>query len=274
MIVYTAESSSQNLKQTCKTMIGNLRKSIYPGYRIFLKDIRGEYSKSKFGIFWDFVEPLAFAAVFIWLYKSRSVTVSGLDIPYAAYISCGLLLWQVFVDSILFPLGVIEKSKSLITHVKIPPESLIFNTTFRIYFYAALRIIVLIVILVFLRQFSLVGFFKFIIFFPILTLMGTGLGLLLAPFNTIYNDISKFIKIFLRPLMFISGVVFPIPSDGLLATFSKYNPIAMLIETYRALLTTNHLIPISLSFVVTILIILCIGWFVFHASIRVITERI
>ena len=52
--------------------------------RIFLKDVRAEYSRAVFGLFWDFVDPLVYGLIFYFLKQSDVISGGETDIPYSA----------------------------------------------------------------------------------------------------------------------------------------------------------------------------------------------
>src|SRR5690606_19389934 len=87
-----------------------------------------------------------------------------------------------------------------------------------------------------LGAFSPRGFLKFLACYPLLILTGMALGLILAPFNAIYNDVERAIRLLILPLRFASPVFFVIASERLI----QMNPIAVLIVNLRDLATLNH----------------------------------
>ncbi len=76
MPVYTAESSIRRPKAVLREMWAGLVESRYIAWRLFVKDLRAEYSKSVLGVVWDFVDPLVLALIFwcLWLIGIIRVT--------------------------------------------------------------------------------------------------------------------------------------------------------------------------------------------------------
>jgi lipopolysaccharide transport system permease protein len=274
--IYLGETEKKSLLVVYKDIFKGFKTSIGIGYNLFLKDLRADYVKTKFGLVWDIVEPIVFAIVFIFLKKSQVVGVGNIVIPYAVFVIIGMLLWQIFVDSLLLPFRIINSTKNILTHVKICPEALFYAVFFKVYFYGVIRFLVIVSFCIFYNTLSVFGMLKFLLIFSVLPLVGFSIGFLLSPLNIIYGDVTKLINVILRPLMFISGVVFAIPKNGLLSTVSFFNPISIVIENLRTVLTSNIIVnpQYFISTFFGYLILFFIAWSIFHLSIQFISERL
>jgi ABC-type polysaccharide/polyol phosphate export permease len=76
--------------------------------------------------------------------------------------------------------------------------------------------------------------------FPLVAL-GLGLGILLGIFNSANNDIANVSKIFFRYGMFLSSVIFPMPSEGAIGLLNNFNIFNHLIVGIRDFLVLGHL---------------------------------
>jgi ABC-type polysaccharide/polyol phosphate export permease len=76
--------------------------------------------------------------------------------------------------------------------------------------------------------------------------------------------------------MFISGVVFPVASIGTLHSLNQFNFLYVLIENFRSLLFLNAVgDALSVTFVTIVLLMLfAVGWYVFHTSVRFVSEKV
>jgi lipopolysaccharide transport system permease protein len=276
MEIYLAEPETRNLPQVLKQMARGLCRGSYFGFRLCVKNIRSDYAKSKFGPLWDFVEPLAIALVFILLRRSQVLDIQGMDIPYAVFVTVGTLLWQTFVDAITLPLGVLSRSKAMLINSRVFPESIMLSVIFQVIFNSFFRIMVIVLVVVYFNLLSWAGLIKFLLAFPLIILAGYSIGLFLSPFSVIYGDISKLTHIILRPMMFVSAVVFPLPETGILSYFNNINPVAVFITNLRSLLLGNNLEPILplIIYVSIFTFLMAVGWLVFHISVKIVAERI
>jgi len=276
MRYYQAKSHSKSIRATLKEMFTNLRHNNYVGFRLFVKDIRAEYSRMLGGVLWDFVEPLAFVAVFVFLRHSQTLTVNAMNMPYALFITIGMLLWQIFNDSVRMPLSALQRSRSILKNMNIPAETILFSTCYKIIFNALFSVAVIAVVSLYYGVFSIKGLLLLPIFSCFLIIVGASIGFLLAPLNVVYGDINKVVTIILRPLMFISGTIFPIPTDGFYSFLYLINPVLIVIEGLRGLVTLGT-IPLSLLFwgnVMFWVVLFLLAWYFFHVAFRLASDKL
>lgn len=282
--VYSAESRTTHLGDVFRAMAGGLVRSRYMAYRLCIKDIRAESAKSAFGILWDFADPLVLGGIFYLLMRQRIINPGEMTMPYAVYVIYGLLLYTTFCESITLSLDVMQKSKMILTHLKLPPEAMILSVFFRVMFNGFFRIAVMFVFSVALHRsavaeglsaFSPLGFVFFLACFPLLVLVGMSIGVFLAPFNAIYSDVGRAVRIVLLPLRYASPVLYVLPKTPFFDWVNTFNPIALLLTNLRLLATANTLDdPMGMALRCAIfLAVFLVGWLNFHLAIPVLAER-
>lgn len=275
MIVYESKSSSNNFKKNIKEILKNIKNDYYIGYRLARKDIKSNYSKSYLGVFWDFLEPIALSVVFIFLHKSKFLNTEDLTMSYSIFVIFGLLMWQIFNDTLTKSMEIVNSSKTLLSQLNVSTEALIMSVIYRMMFNSIFVISSLLIFSFIMSEASLGGMIVFVMLFPIIILLGLSIGLFLAPFNTINSDIGSFTKIALRALFFTSAVLFPIPKEGILHTFGVYNPLVYIFENMRYVAIGHQINWIGfLSVVCGVFALLMIAWYIFHISIKVLAERL
>jgi len=274
--IYTAESKVRDLKNVLRSMLSGLLRGRYLAFRLFTRDIKADYSKSKFGVLWDFLEPMVLAAIFILLQRGNVINAGDINMPYSVFVIYGLLLWQTFSEALTLPLQIMQQSKSLLDQVKIPPESLLLSVFFKVLFNSFFRIVALLALSYFMNAFCWVGFVKFLLLYPTIILLGMAIGVSLAPFNVIYNDVGTVAKIVLRPWMYASPVLYAIPPMKILLYFNAFNPVGIILSNLRSLATLNLFQNMQPFITVStlLLIIFFIGWFIFHLSIPILSDKI
>ena len=104
---------------------------------------------------------------------------------------------------------------------------------------------------------------------------GTGIGLRLSPFGTLYGDVLKAIPMITVPWLLITPVVFPPPRAGLFATIVDWNPVTPLLVTTRDLATTGLLTNTTGFWWASVLalVLLLSGWMFFRLAMPFIIER-
>lgn len=274
--VYTAESRTRNVGYVLREMVQGLRRAPYLAYRLALKDIRGARSKMFLGFFWDLADPLVLGLIFYVLMRTRVLNPGEISISYATFVIFGLLLYATFSDAVVVLMDLPRSSKVLLEHVKIPAEALILSGLFRVGFTTIFRVCVMLLFAGITGDFSLPGFATFLCFLPIYVLCAGGIGLFFAPWNTLYNDVGRLVRVALVPLRYVSPVLFLLPQHAFFDVFNRINPLASWIPFLRNLATMNMWSDVSL---VTTHTAVCLGigviaWFLFHATLPILAERV
>lgn len=269
--LYTAESRVRARGAVVAAMFRGLRDGRYAAYRLALKDVRGGYAKTVFGLLWDLADPLVFGAIFYGLMAAGVLSPGDLAMPYPLFVTFGMLLYLTFTQSWLGTMRLFQTHRSILSHVRIAPETLLLSVAFRSAFDSLFRILVLLIFSVLMGHFSPLGFLKFVALFPLVILAGMAPGLILAPFNALLYDVERAVKLIILPLRFASPVFFVIASEGL----TRINPVAVLINNLRDLATTNHFSdPAALAgWSVALGLLFLAGWLLFHLAAPVIAER-
>ncbi len=273
--VYTAESNATDVRLVLHQMLLGALRGRYIAYRLFVRDVKGDYSRSKFGALWDFVEPLVVAGVFAALYDSGVIQSGEIGIPYPVFVVFGVLMWQTFSEAITYPLDLIRSSRSLITHLRIMPESLLLSVFLRVLFNSSFRIVIMLAVALAMRSLSLAGVVPFVLLFPLLIVAGMAIGVLLAPFNAIYSDVGRVVRISLRPLMYATPVMWTLPKLPFFSYLGALNPAATMLSNLRSLATSNAFdnLAVFVGTASVLGMIFLVGCFVFRLSIPILTER-
>lgn len=244
--------------------------------QLAIRDIKAQYRQSYLGIFWMFITPVFTALVWVFLSASGTVKLSDTGIPYPVYVFIGTLIWSIITESINTPKNSTQGSMSVISKINFPKEALILTGIYKLLFNSLVKLILLIL---FLFVYD-IGFHASQLYFPLIILctvfFGITVGLLITPISLIYHDISKIVSIGLTFLMYVTPVVYSIPSeDGVMKLFMSINPITPFIVTTRESLTGLGFTFLT-SFFWTLAIILptfLFGLIIYRISIPIIIER-
>jgi lipopolysaccharide transport system permease protein len=273
--IYTSETRNRTLISILKEMWRSVFSGFYAGYSLCTKQLVVEQSKSKLGILWDAGEPLALGLVFVLLYQYRAIGTLDSGLPYALFVISGIMMWQSLTDAITNPLTSIIKAKELLLNTHIAPESLMWASIIRVFYNTLFRFLVVVVFALFFQQCSILSALLAFVFIVVCVTLFSAVGFLLAPFNTISEDVSRFINLVLRPLMFISGVLFPVSGIQELEVFNSYNVFLILIDSFRDVffnldLSNSTQIMMVATFFIPFYLL---AWYIYHASIVIVAEK-
>jgi len=244
-------------------------------WQLAVRDIKAQYRQTALGIIWAFILPLANSAAWLFIQRAGIVTLQETSLPYPVYVFTGTILWAIFMDAVNSPLQKTTAAKPMLAKINFPREALVVSGIYQTIFNAAIKMAVLLgtlLIMGFVPKWSLL-LFPFAVFSLILT--GTVLGLILTPVGLLYSDIGKGLPFIMQFLMYITPVVFPMPTEGWAANLFQFNPITPLILTTRDFVTGFEPTYIDAFFCVYIImfILLCLMWVIYRAAMPIVIER-
>lgn len=273
--VYTTDSALRNPRRLVGDMLRDLWSGRELAWQLAVRDISAQYRQTALGLLWAFILPLANTGVWLFLNGSGIVAVGETTLPYPVYVLAGTMLWAIFMDAANAPLQLTTAAKPMLAKINFPREALIVSGIYQTLFNAAIKIAVLIPAVVLLGVLPDWGLLWFPLGILSLVLAGTALGLLLTPVGMLYADVGKSLPLIMQFLMYLTPVVFVMPSDGWAKTLLQANPLTPLLSTTRNWLTGMP--PEFLSYFVAVNItttaLLLVMWIVYRAAMPILIER-
>ncbi|QQS55654.1 MAG: ABC transporter permease [Candidatus Competibacteraceae bacterium] len=273
--VYTPDSSLRDPGRLIGEMFHDLWAGRELAWRLAVRDISAQYRQTALGLVWAFILPLANTAVWLFLSTSGIVRMGGTVLPYSVYVFTGTMLWAIFMEAANAPLQQTNAAKPMLAKINFPREALIVSGIYQTLFNAGIKIALLLPAIMLLGVFPSWGLLLFPLAVLALILAGTAFGLVLTPVGMLYTDIGKSFPLVMQFLMYLTPVVFAMPSGGWAATVFQLNPLTPLILTARDWLT--GMMPEYLGFFLGVnlatLVLLFVMWIVFRAAMPILIER-
>ncbi|MBD2358454.1 ABC transporter permease [Tolypothrix sp. FACHB-123] len=274
-VVYRPESRIRHPLQLFREMWRDLLASRELAWRLLVRDISAQYRQSLLGIFWAFIPPVITAAGFTLAKNNGIVNIGNTELPYAAYVMFSMSLWQTFIEALNGPVQAVTAAKAMLARINFPRESLIVAKLGEVFFNFAIKLILIVGLFIWFK----IPVTLSIILAPValihLIFLGTFIGLILAPIGTLYQDVTKGLTLITGFWLFLTPVVYPIPSDGIFGGIVKLNPVTPLLVTTRELATTGVVSnPIGFWVASGIALIgLLVAWVFYRLAMPFIVER-
>ncbi|MEM8778274.1 MAG: ABC transporter permease [Cyanobacteria bacterium P01_G01_bin.49] len=238
-IVHTPDSLLRRPRFLLWTMWHDLLASRELAWRLMVRDISSQYRQALLGIVWAFLPPIVMAVGFTLAKKANVFTIGETDIPYPAYVMFSMTLWQTFIDAVTGPVQAIIVAKPMLARVNFPREALILAKLGEVGFNFGIKLILIVALFVYFQ----VPVSWTVIVAPValihLILLGTLVGVLLAPLGVLYQDVSKSLNMITGFWLFLTPVIYPVPKEGLFSVLVDWNPVTPLLVTTRELATTG-----------------------------------
>lgn len=275
-VIYTPESMLRHPVQLFRQMGRDLLASRELAWRLMVRDISAQYRQSFLGIAWAFLPPIVMAAGFTLAGEANVINVGATDLPYPAYVMFSTALWQTFVEALNGPVQAVTTAKPMLARVNFPREAIILAKLGEVFFNFAIKIILIVALFIWFR----VPVSWTVILAPValihLILLGTFIGTLLSPLGVLYQDVSKALTMITGFWLFLTPVIYPVPSGGTFATLVKLNPVTPLLVTTRELATTGIISdPVGFWVVSAITLVgLLLTWVAFRLAMPYVIERV
>ncbi|MGF1532075.1 MAG: ABC transporter permease [Bernardetiaceae bacterium] len=207
--------------------------------RVFVRrDFVSVYKQTVLGPLWHFLSPIFGAFINVLLFNS----IAGLSTEGAPPILFQLLsfsLWGYFTHCFSGASSTFQANAAIFSKVYFPRLTVPIAHAISALFQLGIRLVILAVLWVhFFRQGAVEFFFGALVWFPLLLLlisvMGLSLGIIASSLTVKYKDMQNFISYGINFLMYISAVVYPLsalPEEY--RFFAAYNPLVPLMEGAR-----------------------------------------
>jgi len=274
--IYTPESSLTNPFKMISDMWLDVFSGLGLALRLAIRDIKAQYRQAFLGILWALILPLANTVTWIFLNRSGIVSVSETLLPYPIYVFTGTMIWAIFMDALNAPLLQTTAAKPMLAKINFPREALIISGILQTLFNSIIKIGLVIVVLFLFGIYP--DWHLILLPFSLLSLIiaGTMIGLLITPIGLLYTDVGKGLPLVMQFLMFVSPVVFPVPTTGWPAIIFELNPLTPLILNARNWLTampTESLGPFMIINLLFLLVLLIVG-IIYRIAMPIMIERI
>ena len=210
-------------------------------WTLALKEIKVRYKQTAMGGLWAILQPLLTMIVFTVFFGTVAKMPSD-GIPYAIFSYSGLLLWTYFSNSISSASQSTIANQQLISKIYFPRIIIPLSATI---------VGLLDYIIAFFIVFGLMYYYNFIPSFYIFLvplvlfftwMLSAGIGFWFSAINVKYRDVRYAIPFFIKLLIFITPVIYPISMAGKYKWILALNPMSGFIEAHRAMLLGHQAI--------------------------------
>jgi lipopolysaccharide transport system permease protein len=226
--------------------------------------LRARYQQSVLGGLWALAQPVATVIILTTVF-SRFLRVDTGEVPYLVFSYSALVPWLLFSTSVTDMTDSVVSNMNLVGKIYFPRDLLVVATLLaRLVDFAIAYSLVLVLMVYFQLPLQ-----ASLLFLPVILLiqlmLALGLGLLGAALNVFYRDIKHILTLLLQLWFYATPIIYPVtlvPEH--LRPFYYLNPMAGIVDGYRAVLIHGHWPEASLYLSALVaLIVLGVGYVVF-----------
>jgi lipopolysaccharide transport system permease protein len=181
-------------------------------YRLVRKDILMQHQQTLLGPVWVLLQPLLTVFTFVLVFN-KVLLIPTAGIPPLLYYLSGITLWNLFSEVLLGTANTFTKNAHVFGKVYFPRIIVPFSAMLLNYFQFFIQFIFLLIAVAyyyFTGQVS-VHFFNLFLCIPVIIIVsgiGLGAGLIFSVLTAKYRDLSAFLPIVVRLLMFLCPVFY------------------------------------------------------------------
>jgi lipopolysaccharide transport system permease protein len=232
-------------------------------FRLVRKEFLVNYQQTLLGPLWILFQPLLTLITYVFVFnKIIGVSLGGKLPPVLFYFS-GIVIWNFFNDSFSSTSKTFRDNIHVFSKVYFPrlivPLATIVTQFFRFLIQLVLLVLILIYFMVF-KGFN-IGFNLYLISIPLVVftigMISLSMGLIFSVLTAKYRDLSNFVDISLRVLLFITPVIYPLSAvRENIRWIVQINPLTPLFELFRlGLLGEGTVSPLQVLYSVVFMVL-------------------
>ncbi|MCO5155859.1 MAG: ABC transporter permease [Aquamicrobium sp.] len=232
-------------------------------YRYFVMasvygEMKGRFARSRLGLLWSILHPLAQAAIFaIILAEVLGTRLAGVEdrAAYPIYLLSGMAAWTLFNEILSRCLTVFIEYAPTLKKIAFPRICLPVIVWGGALLNHVLLLLAIAVVFLFFGHFPGTAWLSLLIGIVLISLFAFGLGLTLGIFNVFVRDIGQVMAVVLQLWFWLTPIVYPIEIvPDHLRWIINLNPMVALVGIYQDAMLLNRwpdfmplLIPAALS---------------------------
>jgi lipopolysaccharide transport system permease protein len=202
-----------------------------------LHRISVRYRRSRLGILWAAIQPLAMMLVFTLMFTVLRATPAA-EVPFPIFAYSGLIPWTMFSSGLNNASTALTSHAALLTKVSFPREILPLTYVVAALVDMAIASLVLVGLMIWFGVALTVTALWAIVAVVLLTGFLIGLGLLLSAVQVRFRDVGLAMPVLVQVWLFATPVFYPLAAAKAALPESLYwayrlNPMAGIVDTFR-----------------------------------------
>lgn len=217
---------------------------------LFLREMKTRFGKFRLGYLWAPLEPIAHMLVMLAIFGFWMKHTMP-DISFPVFLINGIIPYLLFGNISNRSINAIEANQGLFNYRPVKPIDTVIARVILETFISGLVYLFLMLMLWFIGEnININNFIQLVIVWLLLVIFSTGVGFVFMVIGNRYPESEKFLPILLKPLYFISCIMFSlnhIPTNY--QPYLLWNPIVHIVELSReSVVSSYHVENVSLGY--------------------------
>ncbi|HHZ9506553.1 TPA: ABC transporter permease [Escherichia coli] len=208
---------------------------------LFLREIKTRFGKYRLGYLWAILEPAAHLMILLAVFgfiMHRTMP----DISFPVFLLNGIIPYFLFSNIAVRSVGAIAANQGLFNYRPVKPiDTIIARALLETVIYVAVYILLMTVVGLAGEQFEITNLLSLACTWFVLVIFSCGIGMIFMVMGKTIPETEKFLPIFIKPLYFISCIMFPlhaIPKEYW--PYLLWNPLVHVVELSRSSVVAGY----------------------------------
>ncbi|HAT1570115.1 TPA: ABC transporter permease [Kluyvera cryocrescens] len=209
---------------------------------LFMREIKTRFGKYRLGYLWAVLEPAAHLMVMVGIFgyiMHRTMP----DISFPVFLINGIIPYFIFSNITNRSISAIEANQGLFNYRPVKPiDTIIARAILEIAIYIFVYITLMLFLGVLGEDMEISGIIVLTITWFFLLCFSCGVGIIFMAVGNAFPETEKFLPIIIKPLYFISCIMFPlhsVPKDYW--PYLLWNPIVHIVELSREAVCVGYI---------------------------------
>lgn len=208
---------------------------------LFMREIKTRFGKYRLGYLWAVLEPAAHLVILLTIF-GYIMKKTMPDISFPVFILNGLIPYFIFTNISNRSIKAIDANSGLFNYKPVKPIDTIFaRAILESFIYISVYITLMSLVGILVEVYDVNQIINIIMAWFFLIIFACGVGVIFMVVGKIFQETEKFLPIMLKPLYFVSCIMFPLHSIP--EEYRKYiliNPIVHAVEISRESVVSGY----------------------------------
>lgn len=208
---------------------------------LFMREIKTRFGKYRLGYLWAVLEPASHLMVMVGIF-GYAMHRTMPDISFPIFLINGIIPFFIFSNITNRCINAIEANQGLFNYKPVKPiDTIISRAMLELVIYVLVYVLLMLILWCLGESFSVQDILMLSIAWFFLVLLSCGVGLIFMSVSCMYPEAEKFLPIMIKPLYFVSAVMFPlhvVPKEYW--PLLTWNPIVHVIELTRESIVSGY----------------------------------
>lgn len=236
---------------------------------LFLRELKTRFGKYRLGYLWAILEPTSHLLILLTIFgfiMHRTLP----DISFPVFLLNGIIPFLLFNNIARRSIGAIEANQGLFNYRPVRPfDTIVSRALLEVLIYAIVYVILMIAVSFLDDGIIISNLVLFVVTWFFLVVFSCGVGFIFMVVGKMFPETEKFLPIILKPLYFISCIMFPLHSiPHEYWPYFLWNPLVHAVELSRnAIVAGYECDGVSLSYLfICTLVTLFLGLALYRTS--------